>query len=63
MKDILEHIRNNPELYQANFALIKPKERTNPGKLNTARMINIQKYQTNEVIIDRFYKSISRLIQ
>lgn len=57
---ILKLIEENKEEFQVNFHLIKQKERV----LNEqGRMINIDKYQTNELFIDHFYKKISRIIK
>lgn len=61
-KTIVDFIQNNKEHFQLNFSLIKPKTRFISNNSNVARMINIEKYQTKEIVINSFYKKISRTI-
>jgi len=58
--DIKEIIRRYKEYFQINFILIK---RTGKYKLGLgSRVININKYQSKEIVITRFYKKISRIL-
>lgn len=61
-KTIVDFIQNNKEHFQLNFSLIKPKAKFISNNNNVARMINIEKYQTKEIVINSFYKKISRTI-
>jgi hypothetical protein len=62
--DIIEFILRNKEGFQVPLQLlenIKKHENVSPIK-KKGRMVNIDKYQTNRVLIDHFYKNISRLM-
>ena len=61
--EIIEFIKHNQENFQANFLLTKPKNKIKSHKTAFDRMINLKKYQTDEVVIDFFYKKISRTIR
>jgi len=57
--DILKFIQENKEKFQVNFQFIKPQKKKIEGR---GRMINIEKYQTSRLLIDSFYKKISRVM-
>lgn len=59
--DISEIIRKNASDFPLNFMFIKPKPRKFTKDSHT--LINLPKYQTDEVLIDHFYKRISRTIK
>ena len=56
---ICKYIRENKEKFQVNFLLMRVKEKSYGNK---AVMINIDKYQANQILSDDFYKRISRII-
>jgi hypothetical protein len=61
--DIIEFISKNKEQFQVSLSLVEKIKKSNKkNRINTGRMININKYQTNGVLIDHFYKKISRVI-
>lgn len=61
--EVITFIQQNKENFQANFLLTKPKNKIKSNKTEFDRMINLEKYQTNEIVIDFFYKKISRVIK
>lgn len=59
--DIEKIISKNKSDFQLNITLLEIiNNNTKNNRINLSRMINIKKYQTNSVIIDHFYKKISR---
>lgn len=60
-KTIIDTIHENESSFQLNFLLLKPKKKRFSDKSH--KMININKYQTNGVIIFKFNKSISRVLK
>lgn len=61
--EITAFIQQHKENFQANFLLTKPKNKVKDHKEAFDRMINLEAYQTDEVVIDFFYKKISRVIK
>lgn len=60
--NIIKFITNNKENYQMNFSLLKPKKISSQSISQFGRQINLDKYGTNKVIINPYYKKISRLL-
>jgi len=61
--DVIDFIAKNRAQFQVNLSLVDKIKKSNNGKrINMGRMINIDKYQTKGVLIDHFYKKISRII-
>lgn len=61
--EITAFMQKHREQFQANFLLTKPKHKVKTNKAAFDRMINLEKYQTDELVIDFFYKKISRTIK
>lgn len=62
-KSLEEIIKANSSKLQANFLAIREKPRTfSDDVLKKRRMINSTRYQTNEFLVDSFYKKISRIV-
>ena len=61
--EVIAFVHQNKENFQANFLLTKPKDKIKSNKDAFDRMINLEKYQTSEIVIDFFYKKISRVIK
>ncbi len=60
-KTIIDTIQENKSSFQLNFLHLKSKQKRYSDKSH--KMININKYQTNGVIVYKFSKSISRLLK
>lgn len=58
---VVDMIKDNQTSFPFNFSFIKPVERKYATHV-TERLININEYQTNEILIDFFYKKISRTL-
>ena len=56
--EILNLISINRDKIQMNFNFMKIKKIQKSN--SNSRLINIEKYQTNEVLVKNFYKDISR---
>lgn len=62
-KQLVSIIKENPEFFPANFQLIKKRSRVYSEEfMMKQRQINIEAYSSNDVIIDPFYKKISRTL-
>lgn len=62
-KTIKTLLKNKGEFFPANFQLVKRKKRVYGDEfLKKQRKINLPAYETDDVIIDRFYKKISRTL-
>ncbi|MDD2634032.1 MAG: hypothetical protein PHW82_00875 [Bacteroidales bacterium] len=57
--ELLSIIQKNKEQFPVNFSLMQVSKLR---KGNNATMINVNKYKSNKILIDPFYKSISRMI-
>jgi len=58
---IIDYINKNPKNFPLNFILLRPKPKKYSSE-DIGRMIDLNKYQSKAIIVDFFYKKISRII-